>query len=201
MKNLRRDFERFCYRHQSKGIPNLMLYLSIGMAVMYIFMAIDPSNLLYSALCFDRSSILHGQVWRLITYVFIPYDNNPLFLAISMYFYYYIGRTIESQWGTFRFNLFYFSGVVITDWWMQHGKSPEFPAVKDNAYRIRSRVDVYMPGSFSRVCKGYKADKSLIGGVGKGGVTRGELEYCARSTLRFILRLRQGKKAPQKGDV
>ena len=115
MKNLRRDFERFCYRHQSKGIPNLMLYLSIGMAVMYIFMAIDPSNLLYSALCFDRSSILHGQVWRLITYIFIPYDDNLILLAVSMYFYYYIGRTIESQWGTFRFNLFYFSGVVITD--------------------------------------------------------------------------------------
>ena len=115
MKNLRRDFERFCYRHQNKGIPNLMLYLAIGMAVMYIFMAIDPSNLLYYALYFDRAAILQGQVWRLITYVFIPYDNNPLFLAISMYFYYYIGRTIESQWGTFRFNLFYFSGVIITD--------------------------------------------------------------------------------------
>ncbi len=115
MKNLRRDFERFCYRHQSKGIPNLMLYLSIGMAVMYVFMLIDPSQLLYYALCFDRSAILHGQIWRLITYIFIPYDNNPLFLAISMYFYYYIGRTIESQWGTFRFNLFYFTGVIITD--------------------------------------------------------------------------------------
>ena len=62
MKNLRRDFERFCYRHQSKGIPNLMLYLSIGMAIMYIFMLIDPSQLLYYALCFDRSAILHGQL-------------------------------------------------------------------------------------------------------------------------------------------
>lgn len=101
---------------------------------------------------------------------------------------------LRGEWG--------YEGLIITDWWMQHGKSPEFAGVKDNAYRIRSRVDVYMPGSFSRVCKGYKADKKLIGGVGKcGGVTRGELEYCARSTLRFILRLWQGKKAPQKGDV
>ena len=115
LKNLRRDFERFCYRHQDKGIHNLMLYIVIGTAIMYLFMRIDPSNLLYSFLCFDRTSILHGQLWRLITYIFIPSSSNILFFAISMYFYYYIGRVIEGQWGTFRFNLFYFSGVLITD--------------------------------------------------------------------------------------
>ena len=120
MKNLRRDFERFCYRHQGKGIPNLMLYVAIGTAVMYLFMIIDPSMLLYSFFRFDRSAILHGQVWRLISYIFIPSTisfsgANALLLAISLYFYYYIGRVIEGQWGTFRFNLFYFSGVLITD--------------------------------------------------------------------------------------
>lgn len=115
MKNLRRDFERFCYRHQNKGIPNLMLYIALGTAVIYLFMVIDPSNVLYNALCFDRGKILHGQIWRLLTYVLIPTSNNILFLAISMFFYYYIGRMIENQWGVFRFNLFYFSGVLITD--------------------------------------------------------------------------------------
>ena len=120
MKNLRRDFERFCYRHQNKGIPNLMLYVAIGTAVVYLFMIIDPSNLLYSFFRFDRTSILHGQVWRLISYIFVPSSimfsgMDVLLLAISLYFYYYIGRVIEGQWGTFRFNLFYFSGVLITD--------------------------------------------------------------------------------------
>ena len=115
MKNLRRDFERFCYRHRSKGIPNLMLYIALGTAIMYVFMLIDPSYALYRALCFDRSAILHGQIWRLFTYIFIPYSNNILLLAISMYFYYVIGRSIESQWGPFRFNLFYLCGVLITD--------------------------------------------------------------------------------------
>ena len=118
MKNLRRDFERFCYRHQNKGIPNLMLYVAIGTAVVYLFMIIDPSNLLYSFFRFDRTSILHGQVWRLISYIFIPSSivfsgMDVLLLAISLYFYYYIGRVIEGQWGTFRFNLFYFSGVLM----------------------------------------------------------------------------------------
>ena len=33
MKNLRRDFERFCYKHRYKGISNLMLYIAIGTAI------------------------------------------------------------------------------------------------------------------------------------------------------------------------
>ena len=115
MKNFRRDFERFCYRHQNKGIPNLMLYIAIGTAVMYIFSMIDPSGLLYSFFRFDRNAILHGQVWRLITYIILPSNSNILFLAISLYFYFYIGKMIESYWGTFRFNLFYFTGVILTD--------------------------------------------------------------------------------------
>ena len=115
MKNFRRDFERFCYRHQGKGIPNLMLYISIGTAIVWLFSTFDPSNLLTAVLRFDRSAILHGQIWRLLSYVFIPSSGGVLFLAISLYFYYYIGRLIENRWGTYRFNLFYLTGVLITD--------------------------------------------------------------------------------------
>ena len=115
MKNLRRDFERFCYRHRNKGIPNLMLWIALGNAIMYLFMQIDPSYLLYFALRFDRAAILGGQIWRLFSYIFIPSGGNILFFAISLYFYYFIGKTIEGQWGPFRFNLFYFSGLIITD--------------------------------------------------------------------------------------
>jgi len=115
LKNLRRNFERFCYRHRSKGIPNLMLYISIGMAVVYVFNMIDPSQLLYRALRFDGSAILRGEIWRLFSYIFLPTDGHILLLAISMYFYYFVGRSIEAVWGTFRFNLFYLCGLLITD--------------------------------------------------------------------------------------
>lgn len=115
MKNLRRNFERFCYRHQNKGIRNLMLYIVIGTVILYFFSMADRSGLLVSWLRFDRSAILRGQVWRLLTYVLIPSDSNPLLFAISMYFYYVIGKTIEQYWGVFRFNLYYLCGVLITD--------------------------------------------------------------------------------------
>ena len=115
MKNLRRDFERFCYRHRDQGIRNLMLYIAIGTAIMYIFSLMDSTQLFYRVFSFDRASILRGQVWRLFTYILLPGTNRVLTLAISLYFYYFVGRSIEAAWGTFRFNLFYFSGVIITD--------------------------------------------------------------------------------------
>ncbi len=115
LKNFRRDFERFCYRHQYKGIPNLMLYVALGTALVYFIALIDPSGLFVSYLRFNREAIFHGQVWRLVSYIFVPSDVNPLFLAISLYFYYIIGRMIQSSWGVFRFNLYYFAGVLLTD--------------------------------------------------------------------------------------
>ena len=115
MKNLRRNFERFCYRHHNKGIPNLMLYIVLATAGVYVLTMIDPSGMLYSLLRFDRAAILQGQVWRLLTYIILPEGGNILVTAISLFFYYYIGKTMEQSWGTFRFNLFYFSGVLIMD--------------------------------------------------------------------------------------
>lgn len=115
MKNLRRDFERFCYRHQNFGIPNLMLWLSVGAALLFVLFHIDPSNAVYRALCFDLGQIRQGQVWRLLTYILIPTSLDFFSLAISLYLYYVLGRELERSWGTFRFNLFYFSGVLIMD--------------------------------------------------------------------------------------
>lgn len=115
MKNLRRNFERFCYQNRSKGIPNLMLYITIGTAVVYLMSLIDESNVLYYALCFDRTLILRGQLWRLFTYVFTYNAGNILIMLISMFCYFTLGRAMEQVWGTFRFNLFYLTGVVMMD--------------------------------------------------------------------------------------
>ena len=60
MKNLRSRFERFCYRNREKGIPNLMLYVTLGSAIVYLLSLFDQSYTLYSALCFDRALILQG---------------------------------------------------------------------------------------------------------------------------------------------
>lgn len=115
LRKLRSRFERFCYRNRTKGIPNLMLYLSIGSAVVYIMSLFDNSNVLYAVLCFQRELILRGQVWRLITYPLTYNAGSILLTAISLLCYYSLGRAIENSWGTLRFNLFYLTGVVLMD--------------------------------------------------------------------------------------
>lgn len=115
MKNLRRNFERFCYQNRTKGIPNLMLYITLGSAIVYILSMFDQSQTLYFALCFNRSLILKGQIWRLFTYVFTYGSNNILLTAVSLLCYFSLGRAMENIWGTLRFNLFYFTGVVLMD--------------------------------------------------------------------------------------
>ena len=115
MKNLRSRFERFCYQNRYKGIPNLMLYISIGSAIVYVMSMFDKSSILYALLCFDRGAILQGQIWRLFSFVFAYDAGNIVLTAISLLCYYSLGRAMENAWGTLRFNLFYLTGVVLMD--------------------------------------------------------------------------------------
>ena len=114
MKNLRNRFERFCYNNQNKGIPNLMLYVVLGNALVLIMSMFNGGAVLYEALYFDKAKILQGQVWRLVTYVFTQSGNGMLEL-LFLYFFYMLGRHVELSMGTFKFNLYYFTGIVIMD--------------------------------------------------------------------------------------
>ena len=115
MKKLRRQFDLFCYRNKDKGVSNLMLYIVIGTAVVYFMSSMAGNYVLYNLLCFNRAAILQGQIWRLISYPITYQINQPILMLISLYCYYSIGRAMEQHWGTLRFNLFYFTGVIMMD--------------------------------------------------------------------------------------
>ena len=115
MKDLRRRFERFCFKNRDKGIPNLMLYISLGAGLVYLFTMATGNDILYYYLMFDRELILQGQIWRLISYPLTYSGGNIFFTAITLLCYYSLGNAMENIWGTFRFNLFYLSGVVMMD--------------------------------------------------------------------------------------
>jgi membrane associated rhomboid family serine protease len=114
VNELRRKWNRFLYNNGDKGIPNLMLWVSIGTLLVYFFMIVDPSNVIYQFIRFDRRLILQGQVWRLLTYIFVP-NSSGIWLFLLLFAYYGIGRMVESVWGTLKFNLFYLCGIVIMD--------------------------------------------------------------------------------------
>ena len=114
MKELRRRFNIFCFRNKDKGIPNLMLYIILGSGLVYLMTNLGYDQL-YTLLCFDRAAILRGQVWRLFTFAFAMQSSNVFLTLILLYCYYSLGRAVESAWGTFRFNLFYLSGILMMD--------------------------------------------------------------------------------------
>ena len=115
MKNLRRNFERYCFANRNKGIPNLMLYITLGNAVVYLITMFTGNAILYNLLCFSRTYILRGQIWRLITYPLTLMNSNILFMLITLLCYYSLGSAMERQWGTLKFNIFYFTGMVLMD--------------------------------------------------------------------------------------
>ena len=116
MKKMYDAVERFCARHPRFGIPNLMRYIVIGNVVVY-FLSMLSRNTDAAALdflAFNLNSLLHGEIWRIVTYIFVPGYSSPFALLIALYFYYWIGSTLEREWGTPKFTLYYLGGAALT---------------------------------------------------------------------------------------
>ncbi len=95
------------------AIHNLMNFV-IGLYVVgFIITLINPNLIYYLTLDIDK--VLQGQVWRLVTFLIqVPSLSgiSLFFILIEMYLYYMIGNSLERAWGTFRFNLYFFSGIL-----------------------------------------------------------------------------------------
>ena len=113
MRKLNKKIDMFCYKHPRFGIPNLMLYIVVISLAVWLLSIMDESRTLLSYFSFSPELILRGQVWRLITFIFIPQDLS-MWALLFFYFYYWIGSTLEREWGTVRFNIFIFSGILLT---------------------------------------------------------------------------------------
>ena len=116
MKKIYDGVQRFCAAHPRFGISNLMRVIVAGNVAVYVLMLLTQSNDVNALnfLTFNLHALLRGEVWRLVTFVFVPAYSSPFSLLISLYFYYWIGSTLERQWGTAKFNLYYFSGMLLT---------------------------------------------------------------------------------------
>lgn len=96
------------------ALPNLMFLIIAIQFVVYVANILFPDAYLNFRLMLNRDAILSGQIWRLITFMFIPPNSSVLFIIFSLYFYYLIGTTLESAWGSFKFNVYYFTGAIGT---------------------------------------------------------------------------------------
>lgn len=105
--------DRFCLTHPRFGIPNLMRYVVFITAAVF-FLDMFSHGAASTMLYFDMELIKQWELWRLVTWLFIPDSSSVLWLAISLLFYYSIGSSIESYWGTAKFTVFYLLGAVLT---------------------------------------------------------------------------------------
>lgn len=105
VKQLERIFGRY-------AIPNLSLYLVIGQVFFWSvsflgFFEIERIALLPLA-------VLQGEVWRMLTFLLVPPNAHPVFIAFAWYLFWMMGGALESHWGVFRYNLFLLTGWLLT---------------------------------------------------------------------------------------
>ncbi|MCI5499317.1 MAG: hypothetical protein MR419_07315 [Clostridiales bacterium] len=108
--------DRFCYKHPRLSIPGLMRYIVIGNVLVFLLDLFSSGGAALGTglFSFNANAILHGQVWRVITFIFVPYTSRNLFLfLLTLYFYYFIGTALEREWGANKFTIFYFFGVIL----------------------------------------------------------------------------------------
>ena len=94
------------------AIPNLTVYLLAGYVVGFAIMNFMPSLLNWITL--EPGLILRGQVWRLISWALIPPSTSLISLLFLVLLYYSLGSALERTWGTFRYNVYIFSGILFT---------------------------------------------------------------------------------------
>lgn len=104
LNKLERKFGRY-------AISDLMQYIVVLYGIGFAVMKMAPA-MYWQYLCLDVNAILHGQIWRLVTFLIYPPSTDLIYIIFSLYLYYMIGTQLERQWGAFRFNLYFLVGVI-----------------------------------------------------------------------------------------
>jgi len=94
------------------AIPHLTLFILALQA--FVWAMIKWRDDFIGLLVLTNYGLKHGQAWRLLTVLFIPPTTNLLFLFFFLYFFYMIGTVLETQWGTFRYNIYVLIGYLAT---------------------------------------------------------------------------------------
>ena len=103
---LERKFGRY-------AVSNLTIYMIITFVIGYVLMIASPLALTFLEL--DMSLVLKGQVWRLFSWILIPPDGISIFTVLSLFFYYWVGKSLENTIGDFAYNLFIFGGIIFSE--------------------------------------------------------------------------------------
>src|SRR5262245_65178860 len=94
------------------GIPGLM-HIVVGLtALVFLLGRLNPG--FGSMLDLDPARIRHGEIWRLLTYIFLPQTESFLWVFLLLWFLWFIGEGLEQAWGAFRLTLYFIVGMIGT---------------------------------------------------------------------------------------
>jgi hypothetical protein len=94
------------------AVPNLTLLLIAGQVVTFLLSQNDPQ--LFDRIAYVPAKVLDGEVYRLLTFLFLPPGRMLLWAFFFWYLFYLMGTALEHYWGTFRYNLFLLIGYLAT---------------------------------------------------------------------------------------
>ena len=104
LNKMERKYKRF-------ALSNLTIYLIITYVAGYVMTNFAPNIL--DLFLLEPYYILQGQVWRVISWVFLPPTQFNIWTVVMLFFYFSIGRQLERQWGDFRYNIYVFGGIIL----------------------------------------------------------------------------------------
>ena len=105
LNKLERKFRKF-------AIKDIYIYIIAITGIIFAVNYLSGTDLLLSKLYLDPALIAKGEIWRLITYVFIPPSASPIWIIFALYFFYLVASGLEAEWGSFKFNFYYLTGVI-----------------------------------------------------------------------------------------
>ena len=105
-------FDRMEKKVGRYAISNLTLYLLIAYGIGYMTRFLMPELLQWLTL--EPGLILKGQIWRIVSWIFVAPAEKPIYFLLMVWLYYSLGTTLERTWGTFRYNVYIISGMLFT---------------------------------------------------------------------------------------
>jgi len=94
------------------AIPRLICYIVFLNTLVFILAYANPGFI--QSLTLDPAKVTHGEIWRLLTFLFIPPTLSPVFIGFELYLLYLFGEGLEQEWGIFQLNLYYLIGALST---------------------------------------------------------------------------------------
>ncbi|MDP3279340.1 MAG: hypothetical protein Q8Q09_29380 [Deltaproteobacteria bacterium] len=100
-------------RKYSRYVLGNLTYPLVGMMGVVFILALANPGIIH-AIDLNRDAVLHGEVWRLVTFLFVPPSLSPLWILFELAFLFQMGSMLESRWGAFKYQAYWFLGWIFT---------------------------------------------------------------------------------------